>query len=658
MRSAINARRLGLHRNISQPPKSESVPCGRAAWLLMLLVVIVGALAYSNSFRGVFLLDDEHSILNNKHIHRLWPIGEVFKAPVEQTTAGRPLLSLTFAVNWAISGDGAWSYHTVNLLVHLANALLIFALVRRTLLLPRFAGRWRSKAHWAAAVTAGLWVVHPLTTSGVTYIVQRAESMVSLFFLLTMYCALRAWSSRRAALWAIAAAASCAAGMATKEVMVGAPLVVMLYDWIFMEEPCLRIARRRWGLYLGLAMTWAILAALLSTAPRTATAGVGTHIPPQDYLLAEFKAVTHYFRLAFWPWPLSLDYYWPPVKHLRDVWPQALFILALLGGTCAGLWRRMPAAFAGAMLFAALAPSSSFVPLTDTIFEHRFYLSLALVIAVVVTGVFMLLGRLGARPRLARAAYVVAAGVLLAAATSLALLTHLRNEDYHDAVRMWESAVRVSDNCRVRQNLGYNLVKLGRREEAKPHFEKAIAYNDDWAPAYDYLALIYAGQGNLQRAQEYSESAIRRDRNLPRPYWIRGACRHSRGMYEDAAQDFQTAVQLSPDEWSYQNSFAMLLATCPDDRVRNGWRALGLARSAVAKHPSAMTLDTLAAAYAQSGDFANAVAVQRQAIQAQTVEGSGKSTGPQKLAAMREHLKLYEESQPRRDAPAAQAGAR
>jgi hypothetical protein len=224
------------------------------AWLPSWLIVGVGMLVYGNSLSGEFVLDDRVSIQSNPTIHRLWPITQVLFPSHDliadgNTVEGRPLLNLSFALNYALGGTEVWGYHAVNLGIHLVAALLLFGVLRRTLSLPVFRERMEHSATWLALVAALVWVVHPLQTESVSYLSQRAESLVGLFYLLTMYLAIRGFGEERAWWWQAGAVAACVLGMATKEVMVTAPLLVWLYDWCFVGGGWKEVWRRRWRFY-------------------------------------------------------------------------------------------------------------------------------------------------------------------------------------------------------------------------------------------------------------------------------------------------------------------------------------------------------------------------------------------------------------------------
>ena len=224
-----------------------------------------------------------------------------------------------------------------------------------------------------------------------TYIVQRAESLVGLFYLLTLYCFIRGATSNRRRPWYAVAVLACLLGMASKEVMVSIPLIVLLYDRAFLAGSFRRAWRRRYGVYLPLASTWLLLAWLvIATGNRGGSAGFGAGIGSWAYLCTQFGAILHYVRLCFWPHPLLFDYGQDTVPLTLAILPDAILV-ALLGlATLVALWRWPKIGFLGAWFFAILAPTLSVLPVaTQVVAEHRMYLPLAAVLtAVALAGYF------------------------------------------------------------------------------------------------------------------------------------------------------------------------------------------------------------------------------------------------------------------------------
>ncbi|MEK7786522.1 MAG: glycosyltransferase family 39 protein, partial [Chloroflexota bacterium] len=241
-----------------------------------------------------------------------------------------------------------------------------------------------------AFAVALLWAVHPLQTQSVTYVIQRGESLMGLFYLLTLYCAIRGLHSSRRRGWYGAAIVACALGMASKAVMVTAPVMVFIYDLVFLRRsgmPKTSGAGRphggaalghatppaqaaRWGLYFGLAATWGVLWAcdvtgeVLDPSARRSHVGFGYHgLTPLEYAATQPGVILNYLRLSFWSVGLCLDYDWPVARTAIVIIPPALVLLLLIGATAWGLVRRSWLGFAGAWFFVILAPTSSFIPI-------------------------------------------------------------------------------------------------------------------------------------------------------------------------------------------------------------------------------------------------------------------------------------------------------
>jgi RHS repeat-associated protein len=368
---------------------TTDAPSAAAGWpvLAVASVLILAALgAYWNSFNVPLLFDDTNAIGENPSICHLGRIGDVLSPPPTVLTSGRPLLNLTFALNYAGGGMSVRGYHVVNLLIHICAGLVLLGIVRRTLLLPSLRHRYGEASLPLAAFATLIWTLHPLQTEAVTYISQRAESLMGLFYLLTLYGFIRSVTAKSRNCWLILSVAACLCGMATKQVMVTAPVLVLLYDRAFVSGSFrAALASRRWY-YVSLASTWLLLGFLMHRS-SLAAAGVGFHEEGSwvTYALTELRVVTDYLKLAFWPHPLVFDYGTEILAtHPLAVAPYALIIAAALVGV-ALTWRKSPTAgFIGAWFFLILAPTSTVVPIApQPMAESRMYLPLAAVILLV-----------------------------------------------------------------------------------------------------------------------------------------------------------------------------------------------------------------------------------------------------------------------------------
>jgi Flp pilus assembly protein TadD len=670
------------------PPRgAEGLPKPTADARKILLcagaIVVAGLAVYWNSFRGVFLFDDMDSILGNSSIKRLWPIWPVLKPPPEANAVlNRPLVNLSLAVNYAIDGDNVRGYHAVNLAVHLFAALTLFGIVRRTLLLPQLRPRYGEASAALALAVALIWTVHPLQTEAVTYVIQRTESMAGLFYLLTLYCVLRGAQARRARWWYAAAVAACLLGAASKEILVTAPVVVLLYDRTFLCRSFREVLRRRWAVYAGLGASWALLAAMvIPSGGRGPAAGFGYDMTVWEYARTQFGAIVGYLRLCFWPHPLIIDYGSRVARGASQIVPHAVVVALLLAATGAALRYRPRAGFLAAWFFLTLAPSSSVIPLvTQTMAEKRMYLPLAGVVALVVVGAWRIVEALPRRT----AARTAARALLVAAVALLAFLTHGRNRDYLSEIRMWSDVVRKRPrNPRAQTNLGLALILKGDLAAGERHCLKALVADPNYAPAYANLARALEGRGDLARAEWALERAIRleprrlglkirlakllvaRQRADEAHRWLLeverdhpdgadvqvglGHVLADKGRYADAVGRFRRALALAPNDAHTLNELAWLLATCPEPSVRNGPEAVALARRAcdlATEDQAPRFIDTLAAAYAESGQFAEAVAAAQRA--AALARKAGKEGEAEQFQA---RLELYRQEKPYRQPP-------
>jgi len=541
------------------------------------IIVLLGFLAYCDSFSGPFIFDDVDSILRNTHIRKLWPITETMKGPMEETAAGRPILSLSLAINYAIDGYEVWSYHVWNLVVHLLGGLTLFGIVRRTLNSRRLRKRFGPASLPLAGICALIWTIHPLQTQAVTYTIQRAESMTGLFYLLTLYCAIRGSLSRQIGwLWYIASVVFCALGMGTKEVMVTAPIIVLIYDRIFISDSFDAVLKRRWGLYVGLAATWGLLGWIIRTSPREQSAGFGLEISWLDYAKSQAQAILRYLKLSFWPAGQILDYQGWKGTGGAVLYASAASVAILLGLTILGLLRSPGAGFLGVWFFVILGPSSSFIPIADRIFEHRMYLSLGAVVCGSVLGIYflydVLIERSGSVARTGRIA-AAAGGYLLAAAVVLALgsLTFNRNKDYKSKIAIWEdNTSKWPGNARAHNNLGLAYAALAEKDDAYYHkaieqYDLAVKFDPTYGIAYSNRGVAHARFGNQQAALEdfgktieiYMAKATKqygRREDIPEnkrkkyasAYGNRGIVYKNMGQYQRAIQDYNRALDLYP----------------------------------------------------------------------------------------------------------------
>jgi tetratricopeptide (TPR) repeat protein len=520
---------------------------GRSGWAAV-GVVIATIAAYHNCWHGDFVFDDQSTILENASIRQLWPLGPVLNPPADAGICGRPFANLTMAVNYAINGLDIRGYRAVNLTIHLLTALTLFGVVRRTLLLPSMRDRFARDADWVGAAVAGLWSLHPLTTIVVNYISQRVEGLMALFYLLALYGFIRSTenTSRR---WGVFAFVACLLGMASKEVMATAPVMIFLYDRTFVAGGFRTAWRARWRLHLALASTWLALAWFMSQA-QLAHRGIGFSLGVSsfDYALSECRAVLLYLKLAVWPHPLVFDYGWAFATSMRDTLPAVVGIAALVTATLLALWRRPVLGFAGAWFLGVLAPSSSIVPLIQQpIAESRVYLPLAAIVGFGAVGLYRFAGR--------RSAWALGALAL-----GFGFLTIQRNSVYHDELQLWSDTVaRRPQSARAHASLGAALLRAGRIPDAVAHLEKALRLKPAYADAENNLGVALLRSGQIVEATAHYRAALAAHPDFADAHCNLGEANLLSGNILAAVENFSTAIRLQPDHAKAQNNLGVAL---------------------------------------------------------------------------------------------------
>jgi protein O-mannosyl-transferase len=374
-------------------------------WRAALLVVAAAVAGYANSFSVPFLLDDLPAIVDNATL-RDFSFSAVLTPPATAGVGGRPLANLSFALNRAFGGTAVFGYHAVNLALHAAAALVLLGLVRRTLLLSGARERFGGAATWLSCATALLWLLHPVQTEAVTYLSQRTELLAGFFYFLTLYGFVRSAGPAGDSRWKMVSVAACLLGGLSKEIVVTAPVAVLLFDRAFVAGSFSGAWQSRRGYYLALASSWAVIAWLLRDVAERGV-GFGFAITWFDYALTSCRSLVHYLQRGLWPYPLIFDYGTEVVRQAREVAFHLIAVLVLVAATVGALWRWPKRGFVAAWFFLTLAPTTSVIPVAmQPLAEHRLYLPLAGLATGFVLALYCGLGRRSAwfgRARVLRA---------------------------------------------------------------------------------------------------------------------------------------------------------------------------------------------------------------------------------------------------------------
>lgn len=569
-----------------------------APLILAAVMILAGVVAWLPSLGGPFLFDDGDAIINNESIRDLGDVASLVTPRMPSPTAGRPLPNITFAINYAIGGLDPFGYRVVNLLLHIAAAFALFGLLNATFRSQRLKSTFGESSTFLAFAITILWEVHPLTTSAVSYLTQRTEVMAGLFYLLTLYFFAKSGlaeiggekgSGRMGAKgWKRLSVAACLCAFASKEMTASLPVIVFLYDRAFVTGSLAKAWKKNGRFHLSLAACWLFQAAVMMSAGTrwgSVLTGNKVMLDPVSFLFTEFWAIATYLKLAFWPLMLTFDYGIPVIKDPLTIVACGMLVVGLFAATLWATLKRPAAGFCGAVFFAVLAPTSSFIPILDTIFEHRMYLPLAALISFLACLLYGVLRR-GHTVNAGEKRRIIAVATVLAIALSSA--TYARNLDYSSAYGIWKDAYdKRPENKRARANLFVAIINMG--------VEASKGGNETDAERNFLLAARYAADGGNDSKIQLEKLALSQMRQ---------------GKHGEAAHNLEKLVELNPGDSKglYNLGKALVLSGQPD-RGFEKMKAAMTDESAPA--PAVLELADL---LAQAGKRADAVGYYRRVL--------------------------------------------
>jgi tetratricopeptide (TPR) repeat protein len=546
---------------------------------VVVLLLLCGAVwaTFGRATNGPFFFDDRASFVQNETLRTLWPLSGPLQPPREHPFSSRPLVNLSAAVNYQFGELDPAGYRIANMALHAASAMLLFSLVCRTLKLSYFdwlqpAGPTDRVAAPLAFAVAVVWAVHPLQTEAVCYLTQRTELMMGLFYLATLYCSLRYWQTASGlgrVVWLTLAIAACAAGMASKEVMVSAPIIALLFERTFVTHSFHKAFRDSWPLYVGLCLTWILLAYLVADAPRARSAGFHLSISTTTWWWTQAKVFLMYLRLAFWPWPLSIHYQIPYIENGAAALPW-LMIVGFLGfGTLLALWRGWAVGFLGACVYMILAPTSLVPIISEVAAERRMYLPLAAIAALVIVGGVWLLAKLSSRaadrPATLRRWSAAVTIAFVALAGVLAVASHRRLDVYRSEVALWQDVVGQYPESEVAHLcLALALSESGEYPAAEDHFHQAMRLDPRNITHRVRYAQMLKAQGRSSEAMEQFREVVLRRPVYPGAHFDLGVLLKQAGELEEASEHLAAAVHYKPDVLEFRNEYIDTLKALGD----------------------------------------------------------------------------------------------
>lgn len=462
-----------------------------AVWWFIAGLFAIGVLAYCNSFHAPLVFDDLLSIQKNTGVR----FGEFGRDPF----AGRWLLFVTFTLNYLWTGQEVWSYHLVNLVLHLINGVLIFFIALR--IFERTEIQAQHQRFWAF-LAAAFFLVQPVQTESVTYISQRAEVLSTLFYAVAFLLFVRWPEAKIGVLASVVIAVPYLLAVNSKESAISLPAVLFLYDFIFISECSFRRLLSRWTFYATYLIGGVVVGYYLVTVVLRQSVGVGLagHLSRSAYFLTELRVITRYIFLVFFPVGLNLDYQYRASSQFLE--PAVVLSFLFLSSIIVLAWsiRRKHKVFAFSIFwfFLALAPTSSVIPILDVIFEHRLYLPLVGVCLSFPCFIDLLLEKVRSQYKTGLSIKTVSLFIL----TLLVIGTLQRNYVWGDEVRLFEDGVLKSPkNARAYDGLMWSYYKRGEYQKAAEAMRMGMDHVPESASDFsETLALMYLRSGRYDDA--------------------------------------------------------------------------------------------------------------------------------------------------------------
>ena len=554
-----------------------------------LLILLFGIAAYSNTLTGAFQFDDVPNIQEN---HSLQPL-DLEKLWVYQPL--RFIANFSFAFNICLTGFATWSFHVVNLVIHILASLVVFDLTRSILSTPAMKNSVPpAQQNLFALVAALLFIAHPVQTEAVTYIVQRATSMATLFYLtaLWLYLKTRLGDTRHYRL----ALCLTAAAMFTKEISFTLPFAILLSELFFFPPSAEDTLRKKLIRWIPFAAFLVIIPSIfLMTGYLLERVGgslnilpsVAGNIPRWNYFLTQFRVERTYLRLLFFPVNQCLDYDYGLSSGWRDpdTWAAFSLLLSVFVLSCAFFKKNRLLTFGVLWFFLTLSVESSVIPIPDVIYEHRLYLPM-FGFALFLTSLLWTLLR----------SVKWFTAISLAIAVVFSGMTYVRNEVWKTITSLAQDTVRKNPHKGISYaglgdaysrearddkaaavcykkalDLGfttpwvfYNLAaaysRLGEHEKSLP-FQKIISSSPalhEYLPFYDNHALALIKNGKNAEAVEMLKEDLRTSPENPLLHIQLGEAYHKMQREDEAVSSFRKAIELAPLSPEGYNALAFL----------------------------------------------------------------------------------------------------
>ncbi len=595
----------GMSRSRKESIDQEARLTARWNWFFGVVLIAVTLLAYKPAWNGKPIMDDAAHFTNTLELRSLSGLTRLWIQP-QTTRQYHPLLDTVFWIEDKLWGESMLGYHIVNILLHGISALLLLKILQQ-LAVP---GAW---------LAAAIFALHPIQVESVAWMAELKNTLSGVLFFGSVLAYLQ-FDRTRSGRWYALVLLLFLLGLTAKAIVAMLPAAILItlwwkrgkLEWKRDVQPLLPFFVL--GIVAGIFTAW-------MEREFAGAQGEAFEFSASERVLIAGRAFWFYLSKLFWPSDLVLIY--PRWEVNAAAWWQYLFPIAALCllGVSWRLRHQLRWLLAGMLFFTVmLLPMLGFFNVNffhfSFVADHFQYLATIGIFVPLAAGAALLLRRLRGREQ------IVSYGCCLALLGALTVLTWKQSHMYRDTETCCRAIIEKNPtSAEAYMNVGHALFDKGLLDEAGAHFQKALeldSNNPSTAKrAYMNLGNVLLKEGRVDAAIIDFEKALKIDPNYGAAHSSLGRALSRKGQWKEAIFHIQKSLETLPRSAMIHSILAWMLATCSDSSLRNGPRAVDLAQRAnqLSNGSDPVILRSLAAAYAENGQFSQAVETAERALQ-------------------------------------------
>ena len=576
---------------------------------------------------GFVSYDDPRYVTDNAHVYNgITRESIIWAFTTSHASNWHPLVWLSHMLDCRLFGLNPLGHHLTSLLFHVANALLLFFVLKKM-----------TGALWPAAFVAAAFALHPLHVESVAWVAERKDVLSTFFWLLTMIAYVRYAQQPLIRRYLLVVLAFCL-GLLSKPMLVTLPFVLLLLDYWPLRRLRRPVSFRLILEKVPLFILSAISSAITLLTQKSGGAMATAQLPATARIANAAISYVCYVEKIFWPSGLAIFY--PHPDQAIPLWQVVSSVVLLLAvSVCvirlAPHHKYLPVGWL--WFLGTLVPVIGLVQVGSQAMADRYTYIPSIGIFVIVA---YAAAQIAAGRRAPRICLAISSATVLVA---LLVCTRIQLRHWADSHTVYERALAVTKNNAVMHNsLGCFLFDEQRFDEAAAQFEQALTIRADYWTASDNLAKTLLLQGRPDEAIKHLNNILGVRTDLPEVYASLGWAYSDLGDDRLAVANLTKCIELDPRSANGLNSLAWVLATTQDNSLRNPADAVNYAARACQLTPDdPALLDTLAAAYAAAGNFPEAVKTAEKAID--LAEAAGQ---PDLAEQISRRLVLYKSGRP------------